>query len=437
MARFLPVRFFLARFFVCVLLLVGVFGRAHLSSADGLVDYVRSIGKPKEIVVLVKSDLGPTRVSFQSQVWRDIPWRHEILIKYPQKMQRSDLVLILLTGGDGGDTHQASAQRLADALGIRAALLTKVPNQPLFDGKKEDVLLSYTLDKYRRTGDATWPLLFPMVTSVVKGLDTLQSELGEPHLKAVVIGASKRGWTTYLSGAVDTRVVGIVPAVYEMISIPRQIALARERYGRDSEKIRPYTALGLTDSLLDPNVARMIRWIDPVEYFPQITMPKLVLLGANDPYWVVDSVREYWNRLPEPKMLRILPNVGHGVLLSEGAASDAIVSFVRLIMRRSPLPSATWKFSGVANGVALISGEGREPLKRCTAWRALSEDTDFRDAVFRSSPCDVAKNGREFRSMVPVSSTENTAVFVDLETVGEGGQPLLLSTESQVYLRKP
>jgi PhoPQ-activated pathogenicity-related protein len=325
---------------------------------------------------------------------------------------------------------------LADALGIRAALLTQVPNQPLFDGKKEDVLLSYTLDQYRRTGDATWPLLFPMVTSVVKGIDTLQSTLGEPKLRAVVVGASKRGWTTYLSGAVDPRVAGIVPAVYEMISIPRQIALARERYGRDSEKIRPYTALGLTDSLLDPTVARMIRWIDPAEYFPQITMPKLVLLGANDPYWVVDSVREYWTKLPEPKMLRILPNVGHGVL-SEGAASDAIVSFVRSIIEAKPLPSARWRFSGVANGVALISGEGQERLTRCTLWAARSEDTDFRDTEFRSSPCDVTKNGRAFRSVLPIPSTENTAVFVDLETVGEGGQPLLFSTESQVYLRKP
>jgi PhoPQ-activated pathogenicity-related protein len=344
------------------------------------------------------------------------------------------VVVLLLTGGKGGDTHQASAQRLADALGVRAALLTQIPNQPLFDGMTEDVLLSYTLDQYRRSGDATWPLLFPMVTSVVKGMDTLQTTLGQPALKVVLVGASKRGWTTYLTGAVDPRIIGIVPAVYEMISISRQIALARARYGRDSEKIRPYTALGLTSSLLEPRVAKMISWIDPAEYFSQFTMPKLVLLGANDPYWVVDSVREYWAKLPEPKLLRILPNVGHGVL-SEAAASEAIVSFVGLIMDNVPLPSATWRFSSVANETALISGSGAEPITRCTLWRALSENTDFRNAEFTASPCDVTKGGREFRSVVAVPSTENTAVFVDLETVGGGGKKLLLSTESQVYLR--
>jgi hypothetical protein len=49
----------------------------------------------------------------------------------------------------------------------------------------------------------------------------------------------------------------------------------------------------------------------------------------------------------------------------------------------------------------------------------------------------VAKDGREFRSVVDVAPTENTAVFVDLEAVGGGGENLLLSTESHVYLRKP
>jgi hypothetical protein len=47
------------------------------------------------------------------------------------------------------------------------------------------------------------------------------------------------------------------------------------------------------------------------------------------------------------------------------------------------------------------------------------------------------KDGREFRSVIDVPSRENTAVYVDLEAVGGGGENLLLSTESHVYLRKP
>ena len=424
----------MVRALVSILTFVIVLWGVPFASAEGLIEYVHSQGAPTDISLVENDSVGPRRIAYQSQVWRNIPWQHELLIKYPKKLQRDDVVIILLTGGKGGDNQQESAQRMADELGIRAVVLTKVPNQPLFDGKNEDVLLSYTLDQFRRSGDSTWPLLFPMVTSVVKGIDTLQTTLGQPQLKVVLVGASKRGWTTYLTGAVDKRVIGIAPAVYEMIEIPRQVALARERYGRDSEKIRPYTALGLTDSLLDPRVAKMISWIDPAEYFSQMTMPKLVLLGANDPYWVVDSVREYWDKLPEPKMLRIFPNVGHGVL-SESAASDAIVSFVRLILNKQSFPRATWTFSSVANGKALVSGSGIDSILRCTAWRALSQDADFRDAEFRASPCDVTNGGRGFRSQVDVPSSENTAVFVDLETVGSGGGKLFISTESQVYLR--
>jgi PhoPQ-activated pathogenicity-related protein len=406
-----------------------------LSSAlgEGLADYVVSTGRPSDISVLDRHGSEPVRVSFQSQVWRGVPWRHDLLIKHPHVLGRHDIVAVLLTGGDGGESQQRNAQKLADELGIRVAVLTKVPNQPLFGGKTEDVLLSYTLDRYRHSGDATWPLLFPMVTSVVRGIDTLQETLQQPQLRVVLIGASKRGWTTYLSAAVERRVIGIVPAVYEMIAMREQVGLARERYGKDSEKIRPYTALGLTDALLEPRMATLVSWIDPVGYFPRLTIPKLVLLGANDPYWVVDSVREYWDKLPEPKMLRILPNVGHGVL-GEAAAADAIITFVRMVMNKEKLPSATWRFSSVADGVAMVTGRGAEQLTRCTVWRATSADTDFRDSRFEASGCDVAKDGRGFKSVFSVRPRENTAVFADLETVG-GGCTILLSTESQVYLR--
>jgi PhoPQ-activated pathogenicity-related protein len=403
------------------------------ASAEGLADYVASTGRPSDISILDRLGSEPVRVSFQSQVWRGVPWRHELLIKHPHVLGRHDIVAILLTGGDGGESQQRNAQKFADELGIRVAVLTKVPNQPLFGGKTEDVLLSYTLDRYRQSGDASWPLLFPMVTSVVRGIDTLQESLQQPHLRVMLIGASKRGWTTYLSAAVERRIIGIVPAVYEMIAMREQVALARDRYGKDSEKIRPYTALGLTDALLEPRMATLLSWIDPVGYFPRLTIPKLVLLGANDPYWVVDSVREYWDKLPEPKMLRILPNVGHGVL-GEATAADAIISFARVVMSNDKLPSATWRFSGVADGVAMVTGAGAESLTRCTVWRATSADADFRDSVFAASACDIAKDGRGFKSIFAVPPRESTAVFADLETVG-GGRTILLSTESQVYLR--
>jgi hypothetical protein len=82
----------------------------------------------------------------------------------------------------------------------------------------------------------------------------------------------------------------------------------------------------------------------------------------------------------------------------------------------------------------MVTGAGAENLTRCTVWRATSADTDFRDSVFAANACDIAKDGRGFKSVFSVPPRENTAVFADLETVG-GGRTILLSTESQVYLR--
>jgi len=406
--------------------------------ADGLATYLASVGPATAVQVTEQQAHGPTRISFQSQVWRSLPWRHELIVKTPRLLKRSDFIVMSLTGGHGGDSHHEAAQRFADALGIRAVVLTQVPNQPLLGGRTEDDLLSFTLNEYRQSGDPSWPLLFPMVSSVVKGIDVLQDVFAERDLKVVLIGASKRGWTTYLSAAFDRRIIGMVPAVFEMISMQKQITLARSRYGHDSEKIKPYTALGLTDALLEPRVAQLVSWLDPLSYARRYTIPKLILLGANDPYWVVDSVRAYWHSLPEPKTLQILPNVGHGVLAEE-QARDAIVSFVELLLQQRKPPHATWTFSSSAGGQAIISGMSREPLSHCRLWRAESPTADFRKALFVGSPCEILANRKSFRATVRTCSDMHTAAFAEL-TAGPAGpsvsdlEALSMSTESHVWL---
>lgn len=411
---------------------------SRLALADGLASYLGSLGPATAIQITEQNPNGPARISYQSQTWRSLPWRHELIVKTPSVLKRTDFVVMSLTGGHGGDSHHEGAQHFADALGVRAVVLTQVPNQPLFGGKTEDDLLSFTLNEYRQSGDGTWPLLFPMVSSVVKGIDVLQETLGERNLKVVLIGASKRGWTTYLSAAVDRRIVGMVPAVFEMISMRKQIALARSRYGQDSEKLRPYTALGLTDALLEPRVSQLVTWLDPRSYAERYTIPKLVLLGANDPYWVVDSVRAYWNAMPEPKILRILPNVGHGVLAEE-EAREAIVSFVQMLLSQRAAPKAQWSFSAASGGQALVSGASSAPLSECRLWRATSPSPDFRKALFVTAPCEVLPDKKSFKARVVTCADRNIAAFVEL--IGQADpqsvpdhKPLPVSTESHVWL---
>jgi PhoPQ-activated pathogenicity-related protein len=77
-------------------------------------------------------------------------------------------------------------------------------------------LISYTLHQYKQDGDASWPLLFPMVKSAVRTMDAIQ-DFGKSRFQKnidqfFISGASKRGWTTWLTAATqDTRVKAIAP----------------------------------------------------------------------------------------------------------------------------------------------------------------------------------------------------------------------------------
>src|SRR5207237_8100873 len=104
-----------------------------------------------------------------------------------------------------------------------------VPNQPLTfhgDGKprSEDDLIAYCQIKYLDTGDPTWLPRLPMVKSAVRAMDAVTEFLaseqgGKTAVKRFVVsGGSKRGWTTWLTGAVDPRVVAIIPVVIDVVN---------------------------------------------------------------------------------------------------------------------------------------------------------------------------------------------------------------------------
>ena len=249
-------------------------------------------------------------------------------------------------------------QMLAERAGAIVAEVTRVPNQPLYDGRREDVLLAYTFDQYLRTGDETWPALFPMTKSVIKAMDTVQAWASEYHQqdigKFIVVGASKRGWTAWLTAAVDPRVVAIAPIVIDMLNMKAQTDWAQKVYGQQSDKISPYTELKLIEQMDSPPMQKLRSWIDPYSYRTRYIMPKLLLLGTNDPYWTVDSLRHYWDDLPDPKLVFQTPNGGHGL---GQAALQTLAAFFQMVADHEDLPRVTWH---VAEGDRITVGVNRD-----------------------------------------------------------------------------
>jgi PhoPQ-activated pathogenicity-related protein len=123
-------------------------------------------------------------------------------------------------------------------------------------------------------------------------------------------GFPPRPLTLWMSAAVDPRVQAIAPRVIDMLTLKAQTQWAQKMYGGQSDRIRAYTELHLVEGMDDSRMVELRIWVDPYSYRARYKMPKL-LLGTNDPYWVVDSLRQSWDGLPEPKLVFQTPNAGH------------------------------------------------------------------------------------------------------------------------------
>lgn len=426
-------------------LAVGLFLMGMLSMSDSLANALLAyVHEPdtsfawKRIDQKKIKDATLTHLELISQNWRGHFWSHDLLIVRPTTSRQADIAMFFITD----DSFNASDEKEADPFnevaqraGAIVAILSKVPNQPLYDGRKEDALIAFTFDQYLKTRDPTWPLLFPMVKSAVRAMDTLQTfaqqEFNQTIERFVVSGASKRGWTSWLTAAVDNRVVGIAPMVIDMLNMKAQLDWAQKMYGQQSDEIRDYTDLKLHQKLDDPPMQTLRGWVDPYSYRRSYTMPKLLLLGTNDPYWVVDSLRHYWNDLPEPKLVFQTPNSGHDL----GGGHDAwqtLAAWFQMIVDRRPLPKVDWQLRDGTNGAAGLMVRVNQPVSKIRLWTAHSTDRDFRDEKWTSYELEIQSGSNQASVDVPKPAAGFTAFLAEVELTAPTGHSYKLSTQVQV-----
>lgn len=329
-----------------------------------------------------------------SQTWRDIPWKHAMRVYAPKEVAYPDAMVLFITGGSIGNkpstTDDLLGITLAKLCGARVAVLPQVPNQPLLGGKKEDDLIAETFTNFLNSGEEDWPLLQPMVKSAVRAMDALQewgAKEGKPVARFVVTGASKRGWTTWLTGAVDRRVVGIAPMVIPTLNMKVQMKHQLETWGFPSEQIIDYTQRGLTQRFDEPEGSKLWKLVDPFTYRERLTLPKLQINGANDRYWTHDSVSVYWNDLHGPSYVVYLPNAGHGLNEHRDYALNGVAALFRHAVTGRPLPKVSWESEPTDdNGVRLsVTAPGAQAVQ---FWTTESSSRDFRESKWTSHPAE-------------------------------------------------
>jgi PhoPQ-activated pathogenicity-related protein len=404
------------------LVLAGVVGMGWAGGARaGLLEYV---AKPEPAYSwqlkdkMVRKDGVIYDLHLVSQVWQDIKWEHQLQIYQPKDVAPNTTMLLWNMGGKAGFRDMMFGMLLAAKIKAPCAFLYHVPNQPLLGDKKEDALIAETFVRFLDTRDNNWPLLFPMVKSVVKAMDAVQAfgrkEWNIKVDKFIVSGASKRGWTTWLTAVADPRVTAIAPMVIDTLNMKRQNEHQLEAYGQYSKEIEDYTNRGLVPVPNTPEAKKLWSMVDPYMYRDKLSLPKFIVNGNNDPYWTVDALNLYWDDLKGDKWVLYVPNAGHN-LEQQGDVSRALnglAAFARHQIAGKPMPRLKWKHEG-DNGTLRLTIETDQTPRGARLWVARAPTEDFRKAQWLEQP--VKLQGGSAVGQVPAPREGCQAFFAELD----------------------
>lgn len=376
-----------------------------------------------------------------SQTWQKIPWEHDLLLLEPAGTAGSETVMMLNTGGKPSAGNQALALAIAGRLKAPLAVIYQIPNQPIY-GKTEDGLIAETFVRYLDGGgkDVSLPLLFPMVKSVMRGMDAIEAHTAavwpRPARKYVLTGASKRGWTTWLTSAVDKRVVAMAPMVIDTLNMLEQFDNQLKSFGKPSEQIRDYTERKLVPLPAGEAPKRLWAGVDPYLYRDRYRQPKLILNGANDPYWTVDALNLYWNELPGRKHVLIVPNAGHNLDEKTDAAPRktdralaSLAAFGRAAIKGTALPDFRWTHEGDAkNPRLLMTGQAR----RMELWSAEAPTRDFRAARWSREELPLMESNPPKAQAALKAPDKGFKAYYGMGEFTDAGEPFWLSTQVRV-----
>ena len=388
-----------------------------------------------------------------SQQWHEYVWTHQLTILVPAE-NKYDGALLFITGGSNSkglpnwngkdDKFNESLAAVAQKNKGIVAILRQTPNQPLVGDLTEDALISYTLHKFKEDGDYNWPLLFPMVKSAVRAMDAVQEfsadVLNHKVNRFVVSGASKRGWTTWLTGASDPRVAAIAPMVIDILNMPVNLDYQVKMWNDYSVQIQDYVKLGIPQTARTDKGEAITTMVDPYSYRKKLTMPKMIFMGTNDEYWTVDAIKHYIDSIPGQNFIHYVPNVGHSLGDKQQALAGLSAFFGHTLAGR-PYPVLEWNLTQGKKTITLKVNASSDVLVDAVLWSTDSEDTDFRDETWQGQSLGLKKKSDIVTAQQPYPQQGYRAFYLDLKYKDPNGGEYTESTrmfvadEDEVFLK--
>ncbi len=403
-------------------------------------------------------------LDMKSQTWRDEPnevdrelWQHWVVVIKPTTVTGTRAMLWIGGGSNGGSpptSVDSMLRTIATATNTVVVEVKMVPNQRIkfadeidpdyiADGRKEDELIAYGWDKYLRTGDALWLPRLPMSNAAVLAMDATQEFLADPNYinppvtvsDFVVGGASKRGWTTWTTAAVDPRVVAIAPVVIDVLNVEVSMTHHYAAYGFWAPAVHDYEDMGIMGWFGTPEITAMFDVVDPYAYRSRYTMPKFLINSSGDDFFLPDSSQFYFDDLPGEKYLRYVPNTDHS--LDGSDAGESLLAYYEAILNDTPRPEFSWSLVG-DDAIHVQTVDTPSAVK---LWQATNPDArDFRKnpvgmpysaPVWTSSTLS-DQGGGLYVGQVAIPPAGWRAFFVELTYPSGGTEPFKFTTQVRV-----
>ncbi|MBI1199309.1 MAG: PhoPQ-activated pathogenicity [Phenylobacterium sp.] len=372
-------------------------------------------------------------------------WKHWLVVTIPDTVAH-DKAMLFIDGGNNTDPAPKGptgylAKMATDTSSV-VAELRQTPNQPMHlagdpSGKArvEDEIIAYQWARYLNAGNPDALVRLPMVKGASAAMTAVQQYLPGEKLKVdgfVVAGASKRGWTTWLSGLLDERVIGIAPLVINTLDVDATAIHHWRALGYFSPALQDYVDERLIPDQIGKPVLEAVNAIeDPIRYLdrPRMKIPKYVVNAVGDEYFPPDNTRFSWTKLPGDKRLRMIPNANHSLALTD--VTDSVTAWYDALISGRPIPEPTWTVA--KDGTVVVSGAQGAEVR---LWQATNPKArDFRVATlgraFKGEVLAPRADGT-YAAKVAAPAEGFTAWFLEMTYPSGGKYPFKFTTEVYV-----
>ena len=284
-----------------------------------------------------------------------VEWWHYVDIVIPKQTTKSTGIMFIDGGEKSDDYFRLDSQSIENAIKTESVIVnvSNIPFQPLNflsskqESFEEDDLIAFAWNKFLKQGakqkDVEWLPRFPMTRAIVRAMDLAQEIVLQNDIQVkdfVVSGASKRGWTSWTTAAVDNRVKAVVPMVIDMLNLVPSFENHYRSYGEFSPAVQEYVNYNIQDWLGSEEFKRLMSYIEPFSFIDKFTMPKYIINAGSDEFFSTDSWRFYYDKLPSKKIIRYVPNKNHS--LDGRYLTEDLVSYFYRIINDIEIPTINW-----------------------------------------------------------------------------------------------